>query len=119
MFVFYNPNPKNKSASDCVIRALSVVTGKSWDDVYLDVITQGYIDKEMPSVNSVWGNCLKSIGYRQYFMPREVTIKEFCKIFKRGEFVIGTGSHAVAVIDGDYYDTSDTGSEIVAYYWTK
>ena len=33
------------------------------------------------------------------------------------KYLIGTGSHAVAVIDGDYYDSWDSGNEIPAYFW--
>lgn len=35
MFVWYNENPRgNYFAGDCVIRAISIVTGDSWDDIY-------------------------------------------------------------------------------------
>jgi hypothetical protein len=33
--------------------------------------------------------------------------------------VIGTGTHVVAVIGGDYYDTWDSGEKVVLYYFER
>jgi hypothetical protein len=43
----------------------------------------------------------------------------FCADHPNGTYVVSTGSHVVAVVDGDYYDTSDTGSEIPIAYFEK
>ena len=37
----------------------------------------------------------------------------------RGTYVVGTGTHAIAVVDGCYYDAWDSGNEIVLYYWKR
>ncbi|MBR4672820.1 MAG: hypothetical protein IKO78_06485 [Bacilli bacterium] len=34
MYKFYNENPLNKYTDDCVVRAISCATNKSWDYVY-------------------------------------------------------------------------------------
>lgn len=34
-YINYNPNPARKLVGDCVIRAISKVTGQSWEDTYL------------------------------------------------------------------------------------
>ena len=34
MYKYYNANPLNRYEDDCVIRAISCATGKSWDYVY-------------------------------------------------------------------------------------
>ena len=36
-----------------------------------------------------------------------------------GKYLLATGTHVVTVIDGDYYDTWDSGDEIPIYYFTK
>ena len=36
-FIYYNANPFNNQISDCVIRALSKVTGRTWNEVYEEV----------------------------------------------------------------------------------
>ena len=44
MYVFANPNPHKLITDDCVIRAISLATGKPWDDVYVELFVDGYID---------------------------------------------------------------------------
>lgn len=123
MYIYYNPNPSQKSTSDCVIRALTLAVGKDWEDTYLDVITEGLLMHEMPSVNGVWGNYLFKHGYSKHAIPDTCphcyTIKQFCREHPVGTFVLGTGSHAVTVIDGNYFDISDSGNEVPIYYWKK
>ena len=42
-FIFRNPNPINNLVGDCVIRAISILTDKSWENSYMDVVEQGGI----------------------------------------------------------------------------
>lgn len=56
MYIPTNPNPNGAYVEDCVIRAIAIATGRSWDDVYIHVCLQGYLMKNMPSANKVWGN---------------------------------------------------------------
>ena len=49
--------------------------------------------------------------------PECVTIIRFCMIYPKGRYIIGTGGHAVAIIDGDYYDSWDSGNEIPSFFW--
>ena len=41
MLIFYNPNPDNQFVGDCVIRAVSVVTGQNWETTYDDICAVG------------------------------------------------------------------------------
>jgi hypothetical protein len=36
-----------------------------------------------------------------------------------GTFVLGTGTHAICVKQGNYYDTADSGDEVPVYVWKK
>lgn len=121
MYVYFNPNPKNKLVGDCVIRAISKVTGLSWDETYLSVCMCGYDSKDMPSSNDVWGSFLISKGFKRYLLPDTCpycyTVKDFCDNHPVGVFLLATGSHVVAVEDGDYYDAWDSGNEVPMYYW--
>lgn len=40
-------------------------------------------------------------------------------MYPRGTYVIGTGTHAVCVIDGNYYDAWDSGEETPTYFYRK
>lgn len=122
-FIFRNPNPINNLVGDCVIRAISILTDKSWENSYMDVVEQGGMMYDMPSSNEVWGAYLRKIGYTRKVIPNTCpdcyTIKNFCMDNPKGKYLLATGSHVVTVIDGDYYDTWDSGNEIPIYYFTK
>ena len=89
----------------------------------MDVVEQGGIMYDMPSSNEVWGAYLKKIGYIRELIPNTCpdcyTVKEFCLDHPRGKYLLATGSHVIAVINGNYYDTWDSGDEIPIYYFTK
>jgi hypothetical protein len=46
-------------------------------------------------------------------------VEDFCRDNPEGTYVLGTGSHAIAVIDGNYYDAWDSGREQPMYYYRK
>ena len=79
--------------------------------------------KNMPSVNKVWGNYLTSIGFSRYILPDTCpdcyTIRDFCQDNQNGTFILATGSHVVAVIDGDYFDAWDSGDELPISVWRR
>lgn len=122
MFHYLNPNPNGILTGDCVIRAIAIAQDKSWDEIYLNLISYGYNMKDMPSSNNVWSHYLHNQGYTRYnipdICPECITIKDFVNSTD-GEFILGTGTHLVAVKDGIYYDTWDSGNEIPIYYWQK
>ena len=120
---YYNPNPKANLVGDCVVRAVSLALSQPWDISYLGIASQGYSAKDMPSSNSVWGSYLKHNGFIAHIIPNDCpdcyTIKDFCDDNPLGLFVLATGTHVVTCVDGDYYDTWDSGSEIPIYYFEK
>ena len=121
MWAKANPNPKHKQVPDCVIRAIAIATGRSWYQVYDELCALGRDEANMPSANEVWGKYLYDLGFEPFLMPHScpacVSVERFCRMHPRGTYIIGTGSHAVAVIDGDYFDSWDSGSETCSYFW--
>lgn len=70
--------------------------------------------------DNIWGHYLYSLGFEPFllpFCPKCITINEFTKYYPIGTYIIGTGKHAVAIIDGNYYDSWDSGNEIPTFYW--
>ena len=70
---FFNPNPESKFVGDCVVRALSFACNQDWDKTYLELATQGYLLKDMPSSNVIWGIYLKHKGFKRYVIPDKLT----------------------------------------------
>lgn len=122
-FKNYNPNPQNNLVIDCTVRAISKATGQTWDETYIGLAVQGYESKDMPNSNFVWGQYVKNLGFRKASLPNTCpdcySVKQFCVDYPRGTFLLATGNHVVAVVNGDYYDTWDSGDEIPVYFWTK
>ena len=123
MWQSFNPNPRGKRVGDCVIRALSAATGKSWEEIYIELCLLGYIMGDLPSSNRVWDNYLKSQGFSRHIVSAEClecyTIQDFCNEYPQGTYVIGTGSHAVAVVDGVLLDSWDSSDETPIYFYRK
>ena len=123
MFIRTNPNPASNLVGDCVIRAISILTNESWEDVYIDITEKGMEMYDMPSSNAVWGAYLHDLGYKRRVIPDTCpacySIIQFCEDYPYGKFLLATGTHVVTVIDGDYYDTWDSGDEVPIYYFTK
>lgn len=122
-YVFFNNNPKEARVGDCVIRAISRATGQSWTDAYIALCSEGLAFRDMPSSNYVWGMYLKKFGFEEYMVssvcPNCVTVAEFAKEHPKGIYVLACQNHVVTVEKGDYFDTWDSGNEIVLYYYKK
>ena len=122
-YVYYNANPARKSHGDCVIRALSKVMDLTWEQVAIDLSMMQVTFHEMQNNDHVWGTFLSLNGFEKgmlpYPCPNCITIKDFCKLYPYGKYVVATGEHVVAVVDGDYYDTDDTGNEVLIYFWKE
>ena len=122
-YVYFNPNPDGKHVGDCVVRALTILLNDSWDNVYADLTMQGHFMHDMPSSDAVWGEYLQANGFTKHVLPNTCpncyTINQFLRDFPYGEYLVATGSHVVAVVDGNFYDTANSGNEMIIYYWRK
>lgn len=126
-FVYYNPNPQDLHVGDCVIRAVSKATDLTWEQTYTKIIVYGYMMSDMPSANRVWREYLKDNGFKKYLIPDTCpdcyTVADFCRDYQQGTYILGIdgnkGGHVVTVVNGDYYDTWDSGQEIPYFYWRK
>ena len=122
-YVKYNPNPNGILVGDCVVRAVAKLTDSDWDDIYIDLILQGFIMKDMPASNSVWGSYLMKKGYKRSVIPNTCpdcySVEDFANDNPVGSYLLYIGSHVVTVVDGDYYDSWDSGKEIPIYYYSK
>lgn len=114
----FNDNPRHRNVGDCAVRAIGKACGLTWQEAYLELILV-----DMPSANSVWGTFLASCGFIKEHIAdsceKEYTVIRFAADHPEGTYVLALSGHVVAVVDGDYFDTWDSGYEIVLYDWRR
>lgn len=123
MYRFYNPNPYGRFVGDCAVRAISAATNQSWEQTYIDLCIQGYISGDLPNSNAVWDVYLKHRGFKCHTLPDTCpecyTVADFCDEHPQGTYILGTGTHVVAVQDGCFLDAWDSGHENPIYFYKK
>ena len=122
MYIHYNENPReNYNAEDCVVRAIMCVTGKTWDEIYAALCCEGMYIGDWGNNNASWDWYVRSLGFKRYICPNECpfcySVEDFAREHPTGKYIVATGTHAVAVIDGDYHDAWDSGKVIPIYYY--
>ena len=119
----YNPNPQGLSTGDCTIRAVCAVTGLDWNSAHTALCTLARDMADMPNTNRVWWDFLRAVGFRQLHLldrcPDCFTVRDFAEANPKGVYVLGPHEHAVAVIDGEWWDNWDSGNTVPMYYFVK
>ena len=117
----FQPNPQGLLTNDCTVRAVCAVTGMDWYAAH-DALC--YLSRELadiPSTNRVWWTFLGGIGFRRMALPNTCpdcyTVEKFAADHPAGAYVLGPWEHAVAVIDGDWWDAWDSGQTVPTYYF--
>jgi len=123
VYVYLNLNPGNRIVGDCTIRAIALAMGEDWESIHADLSMVSHYLYDMPSSNAVWNEYLLLNGFTRHVIPNTCpacyTVRQFTRDYPVGTYILATGSHVVTVIDGNYYDTWDSGSEVPIYYWRK
>lgn len=123
MWHSFNENPDGNRVGDCTIRAISTVLDQDWERTFMEICLQGFIMGDMPSSNAVWGEYLRNRGFCRHLIPESddeyYTVSDFCRDYPEGTYLLALSGHVVAVIDGEYFDTWDSGHEIPLYCWEK
>ena len=122
-----NVNPKNRKTPDCVVRALTVATGKAYADVYRELFDVSLATGYMLNEKRVEDKVLASNGFVKHKQPRKAnntkyTGKEFClKIAKKNVRYVANigGRHIVAIVNGKVNDIWDSTGGCIGNYWTK
>ena len=47
------------------------------------------------------------------------TVEDFAREYPRGIYVLGCSGHVLAVVNGEWIDSWDSGAECPIYYWYK
>ena len=83
----------------------------------------GLLIYSLPNNNDTWDLYLRNNGFSRHVIPNTCpdcyTVIDFCRDHPYGTFVLGTGSHAIAVINGVIGDAYNSGNEIPIVYYKK
>lgn len=122
-YIPYNPNPTRGNVGDCTVRAISKALNQEWETTYAGLTAYGFMLCDMPSANHVWGAYLRRNGFKRYIVDDNgqdiYTVDDFCRDNPSGVYVLAIPGHVVCVVDGNYYDSWDSGGEIPQYYWAR
>lgn len=124
MYKHFNNNPLGRSSvGDCAVRAVSKALGISWDYAH-DLLAD--MSKQMGTImndNDVISAVLRMHGFYKENLPCTTrdcyTVREFALDNPTGVYVVGTGNHVVAIINGSYFDSFNSGDESIICFWTK
>ena len=123
MYIHQNLNPYNEDVDDCVIRAIALAMGESWQFIFWDLSIRAALVGDLPNANRVWIPYLQEKGFTKHNLPDTCpmcyTVKQFAKDYRHGIYILGDGKHAVTVVDGNYVDTFDSGNRTVLFYFSK
>lgn len=119
----YNPNPKTDKANDCSIRAYCAAENLKWDDAYDIACQYGKLNYMMPNDSKNCANILtEEFGYTYHKLKKEEkgqTVKEFAINHPEGIYVLDLPKHLVAVLNGEYYDSWDSGDKKIKGYYER
>lgn len=123
MWEWFNPNPLGLDVGDCTVRAICAVTGLEWYDVHDQLCLLSRARGDMPNADRVWWELIERYGFEYRGLvnecPRCFTVRDFAREHPEGVFILGPWAHAVAVINGSYYDNWDSGDTVPEYYFER
>lgn len=120
MFELYNPHPNGKLVGDCVKRAFTKASGKTYQEVSNDL---NRIKRDIGATaynsNKVWTKYVtENLGgvYKSYPAKKgepRMNGERFCESHPVGTFVLRMAGHLSCCVDGVIYDTWDCSEKCV------
>lgn len=115
MYEFYNENPLGLFEDDCVIRAISCATNRSWDCVYDELSdlaqAKGTLLDKKPFVRWYLDTNFKRIDKPPY------KVYQVAKMFKNNIVLCSSNSHVMCIKYGRILDTFDSSNLLVENVW--
>lgn len=114
MYKYCNRNPLGKLEDDCVIRALSCVTEKSWDSVY----------DELSDLAQMNGTMMDSKGFVLWYLDNHFKrieapeyVWEATELYPHNVLLCTIKGHIFCIKYGVIYDTFDPSNRRVEHLW--
>ena len=115
MYRYINQNPHNRHIDDCVLRALSLLTNKTWREV----------QEELSDLANRYGYMIDDVDFVEDYLDNRYkrechyskTVGEFAKEFPRGKYAVTMSGHITAIVNGVIHDTFDPSDRIMRCAW--
>lgn len=120
----FNVNPKGRDTSDCVVRALTIATGKDYKTIYTELfnisLESGYFLNE----KRVEDVLLEREGFKKQKQPRKndgtkYKVREILLLTNASIIVIRVAHHLTVVKDGILLDTWNCSEKTINNYYIK
>ncbi len=115
MYRYANKNARGKFENDCTVRAISMATDKSWDDVYemMSDIAQyeGTMMDDRDFINKYLSKKYKKVPYLPF------TVGEVSNEYPDNILLITMNGHITCSKYGIIYDTFDCRSRMAEEAW--
>ncbi len=128
LYVYYQPNDKDlkDNYGDCTIRALAKALNITWleaFDLTIPVCRREQIPNIFYAPASIRNALMHELSFE--YTPisnkkgsKRPTVEEFAKAHRKGSYICNVANHEVAVVDGKYYDTWNSGRKSLYGYYT-
>lgn len=114
MFRYYNANPLGRNVNDCTVRAISLATGRTWDDTF----------EELSKFAQAQAIMVDEVAYIDEYLERRytkvcdceglgITVEDFINSHSNGIYLITMAGHITCSINGIVYDTFDPSSRFI------
>lgn len=125
-YCYYQPNDKDlkDEFADCTVRALCKVLNSSWIDVFRKLVPimeeeqcllSGFTLAQYKRVYELFGMKYNGISNKKGTI--RPTVESFVKDHPTGKYILSVAHHHVAVVDGKYYDTWNSGYKSLYGYF--
>ena len=126
-YVYFQPNAKDfkNKVGDCQVRALCKVLDLSWLEAFdltipicRELQTYTIFDCDLNKTKTA----METLGFIYVGISTKAgksrpTIEQFAKDHPTGRYICRVSRHVVAVVDGKYYDTWDSGYKSMYGYY--
>lgn len=128
-YKYYQPNKKDlkDKVGDCQIRAFCKALGLTWLEAFdltipicRELQTYTIFDCDLNKTKEA----MKSLGFEYVGISnkkgsKRPTVEQFAREHKQGTYIVSVSHHVVAVVDGYYYDTWDSGHKCLYGYYKR
>ena len=128
-FKYYNANPHNKHSTVCVIRAISLATGNTYNEIVRKLVEIYVKTGYHITDRKCYFKLLDQEGFKKCKQPKtsenkKLTGSEFCSSLacnnNKNIIVAHIGSHHVVCIkDNKLYDIFNCEHDYIGVYWIK